>query len=112
MSDEEDHTEPTEPILAKYVRRHHASSQIIGDTDDPVMTRNKLRQNTCLISEFESRIVKEAFNNEDWINAMTKEIDQIKKNDTWTLVPRPKDKNVIDTKWIFRNKLNEKGEVI
>lgn len=43
---------------------------------------------------------------------MTEEIDQIKKNDTWTLIPRPKDKNVIGTKWIFKNKLNEKGEVI
>ncbi|GLJ25519.1 hypothetical protein SUGI_0488560 [Cryptomeria japonica] len=111
-SDEEDHIEPTEPVLAKYVRRNHAPSHIIGDKNDPVMTRNKLRQNTCLKFEFEPKIVKEAFNSEDWINAMTEEIDQIKKNDTWTLVPRPKDKNVISTKWIFRNKLNEKGEVI
>jgi len=28
------------------------------------------------------------------------------------LVPRPKDKNVIGTKWIFKNKLNESGDVI
>jgi hypothetical protein len=28
------------------------------------------------------------------------------------LVPRPKNKNVIDTKWVFRNKLNEDGQVI
>lgn len=56
--------------------------------------------------------MKEAFKSEDWINAMTEDIDQIKKNDTWTLIPRPKDKNVISTKWIFGNKLNEKGEVI
>jgi hypothetical protein len=27
------------------------------------------------------------------------------------LVPRPKNKNVIDTKWVFRNKLNEDGKV-
>ena len=26
---------------------------------------------------------------------------------SFLLVPRPKDKNVIGTKWIFRNKLNE-----
>jgi hypothetical protein len=27
------------------------------------------------------------------------------------LVPIPKNKNVIDTKWVFRNKLNEDGQV-
>ena len=28
------------------------------------------------------------------------------------MVPRPHDKNVIGTKWIFKNKLNENGEII
>ena len=28
------------------------------------------------------------------------------------IVPRPKDKNVIETKWVFRNKMNEQGEVV
>eukprot|EP00253_Pinus_taeda_P008290 PITA_08290 len=43
---------------------------------------------------------------------MDEELEQIEKNNTWELVPRPKDKNVIGTKWIFKNKLNENGEVI
>eukprot|EP00253_Pinus_taeda_P025139 PITA_25139 len=43
---------------------------------------------------------------------MDEEIEQIEKNNTRELVPRPKDKNVIGTKWIFKNKLNENGEVI
>ena len=43
---------------------------------------------------------------------MNEEIDQIEKNNTWELVPRPHDINVIGTKWIFKNKLNENGEVI
>ena len=42
---------------------------------------------------------------------MNEELDQIEKNDTWELVPRPKNKNVIGTKWVFRNKLNEDGQV-
>ena len=41
----------------------------------------------------------------EWINI------KIDKNKAWTLVSRPKDKNVIDTKWIFKNKLNEDGKV-
>eukprot|EP00253_Pinus_taeda_P026450 PITA_26450 len=43
---------------------------------------------------------------------MDEELEQIEKNNTWELVPRPKDKNVIGRKWIFKNKLNENGEVI
>ena len=42
---------------------------------------------------------------------MDEELDQIEKNDTWELVPRPRYKNVIGTKWIVKNKLNEDGHV-
>jgi hypothetical protein len=38
-------------------------------------------------------------------------LDHIEESDTWELVARPKNKNVIDTKWVFRNKLNEDGQV-
>ena len=40
------------------------------------------------------------------------EIEKIEKNKTWTLVPRPKDKNVNGTKWVFKNKLNEDEQVL
>ena len=43
---------------------------------------------------------------------MNEELDQIEKNQTWDLVPRPKDKNVIGTKWVFKNKMNEDGQVV
>jgi len=43
---------------------------------------------------------------------MEEELEQIEKKNTWELVPRPKDKNAIGTKWIFKNKLNEKGDVV
>jgi hypothetical protein len=42
---------------------------------------------------------------------MVEELDQIEKNETLELVPKPKNKNVIRTKWVFRNKLNEDGQV-
>ena len=59
----------------------------------------------------EPKIVKEALDNKDWIQAMNDEIDQIEKNKTWSLVPRTENKNVIGTRWVFRNKLDENGEV-
>ena len=43
---------------------------------------------------------------------MNEEIEQIERNKTQTLVPIPKDKNVINTKWVFGNNLNEDGEVL
>ena len=96
--------------MAKYVKRHHAPDQIIGDKLERTMTRSNLKD-TCLHDGFEPRSVKVALENESWIEAMNEEIKQIEKNKTWTLVPRPKDKNVIGTKWVFKNKLNEDGEV-
>ena len=43
---------------------------------------------------------------------MNEELDQIEKNKTWELVPRPQNKNVTGTKWVFKNKVNENGQVI
>ena len=42
---------------------------------------------------------------------MKEEIEKIEKNKTWTLVPRLVDKNVIGTNWVFKNKLDENGEI-
>ena len=43
---------------------------------------------------------------------MDEELDQIEKNKTWEIVPRPKDKNFFGTKWVLNNELNEGGHVV
>ena len=86
------HSKGKEPMLAKYVKRHHTPDQIIGDKSEGTMTRSKLK-GTRLLADFEPRNVKDALENESWIEAMNEEIEKIEKNKTWTLVPRPKDKN-------------------
>lgn len=48
---------------------------------------------------------------EHQIKAMNEELDQIEKNQTWELVPRPTNKIFIGTKWVFRKKSNENGQV-
>ena len=40
---------------------------------------------------------------------MNEEIKKQRRRKPTTLVPKPKEKNVIGTKWVFRNKLNEDG---
>ena len=37
---------------------------------------------------------------------------KIDKNQTWELVPRPANKNIVGTKWVFKNMFNENGKVI
>ena len=48
----------------------------------------------------------------DWIVAMQEELNQFEKNNVWELVPPCEDKNIIETKWIFRNKMDEGGVVV
>ena len=44
-----------------------------------------------------------------WIKEMNEELDQIENNNKWELVPRKKKKNIIGTKWVFKNKLDDEG---
>ena len=48
----------------------------------------------------------------DWILAMQEELNQFERNKLWNLVPKLKGKNPIDTKWVFRNKMDENGIVV
>lgn len=52
---------------------------------------------------------EEAMNSNDykqWQIAMDSEINSLNNNNTWQIVERPKDKKVIDVKWVFRRKNN------
>lgn len=116
VEDEEDeeHEEVIAPeqVIPRYVRLNHPENQIIGDKNIGVQTRRKIRDRSCLISIVEPKTVREALKDDDWLKIMNEELDQTEKNNTWSLVPRVDDKNVIGTNWVFRNKLNEEGEVI
>jgi hypothetical protein len=99
----------------KRVQKNHPSNHIIGNKDVGVETRIKIHSleqtHVALLSTIEPNCFEEANKDEFWNKAMNEELDQIEKNDTWELVPRPNNKNVIDTKWVFKNKLNEDGQV-
>ena len=61
--------------LSKHVRRHHLTEQIIGDKEARPMTRNKLRNESCLLTNIEPKIVKDALQDDDWCKAMEEEIE-------------------------------------
>ena len=66
----------------------------------------------CFVSLCEPKNVKEALLDEFWIKVMHEELEQFSHNNVWTLVPRPENTNVISTKWIFKNKYNEFGNIV
>ncbi|RDX87844.1 hypothetical protein CR513_30642, partial [Mucuna pruriens] len=41
---------------------------------------------------------------------MQEELEHFQKNDVWKLVSLPKDKSIIDKKWVFKNNLDENGK--
>lgn len=64
------------------------------------------------MTEVEPKKFSEASKRQEWMDAMEEELHQIEKNKTWELFPRPKDKNIIGTKWVYQNKMNEEGNIV
>jgi hypothetical protein len=99
----------------KRVQKNHPSDHIIINKDEGVETRRRIyspeQTHLALSSMIEPNSFEEANKDEFWNKAMDEELDQIEKNDTLELVPRPKNKNVIGTKWVFKKKLNEDGQI-
>jgi len=120
-SEEETNEAPEEEIMveektpSKYVQKNHPENQILGEKEAGVQTRRTIIETSsflALLWSTKPQNVNEPCKDECWVKAMNEELEKIEKNNTWELVPRPHDKNTIGTKWIFKNKLNENGEVI
>ncbi|GJY65050.1 putative ribonuclease H-like domain-containing protein [Tanacetum coccineum] len=60
----------------------------------------------------EPKKVIHALKDPSWIEAMQEELLQFKLQEVWTLVDLPNGKRPIGTKWVFRNKKDERGIVI
>jgi hypothetical protein len=53
----------------------------------------------------------EASQDPKWIDAMNNELSALVVNNTWNLVPLPKHKNAIGSKWVYRIKYKSNGEI-
>jgi hypothetical protein len=51
--------------------------------------------------------IDEALKDPDWVMAMQEELNNFTCNEVWVLDECPQDKNIISTKWVFRNKQDE-----
>jgi hypothetical protein len=83
------------------IQRNHPIDQILGDISKGVTTHSRLA-NFCehysFVSSIEPFRVEEALQDLDWVLAMQEELNNFKRNEVWSLVPRPK-QNVVETMW-------------
>ncbi|GJW39883.1 hypothetical protein Tco_0065728 [Tanacetum coccineum] len=117
------------------IHKNHPQRQIIGPTASGVKTRKQLQgtstphqallsfickqnrtnhkdQQTCLfacfLSQEEPKKITQALQDESWVEAMQEELLQFKLQNVWVLCDLPDGKRVIGTKWVFRNKRDER----
>ncbi|GJZ27445.1 putative ribonuclease H-like domain-containing protein [Tanacetum coccineum] len=84
---------PVSPIPTTKIHKYHPVDQIIGDLN----LAPQKRRMTKNLKEHE---------------AMQDELLQFKLQKVWTLVDLPNGKRAIGTKWVYRNKKDERGIVI
>ncbi|GJY10896.1 putative ribonuclease H-like domain-containing protein [Tanacetum coccineum] len=78
-------------------------------------TNHKDYQNclfACFHSQMEPKKVIQALEDPSWIEAMQEELLEFQFQKVWTLVNLPNGKRAIGTKWVFRNKKDERGIVV
>nr|GEU50042.1 hypothetical protein [Tanacetum cinerariifolium] len=119
------------PIPTTRVHKDHPDTQIIGDLTSAPQTRSMTRMvkeqggphqindedfHTCMfacfLSQEEPKRVHQALKGPSWIEAMQEKLLQFKMQKVWVLVDLPKGKRAIGSKWVLRNKKDERVIVI
>ncbi|GJR25746.1 putative ribonuclease H-like domain-containing protein [Tanacetum coccineum] len=134
-----DHTINVSPIPTLRIHKVHPKDQILGDPKSAVQTRGKIQKassvqqalvsyihkrnrtnhkdhQNCLLAYFlsqeEPKNISQALQDESWVEAMQEKLIQFKLQKVWVLANLPYGKKVIGTKWVFRNKRDERSIVV
>ncbi|GJT96295.1 putative ribonuclease H-like domain-containing protein [Tanacetum coccineum] len=97
-------TVPVSPIPTTRVHKDHLLKQIIGD----IQLAPQTRRMTKSVTEHEPKKVTQVLIDPNWIEAMQDELLQFKLQKVWTLVELPYGKRAIGTKWVYRNKKDDR----
>nr|GFC46683.1 hypothetical protein [Tanacetum cinerariifolium] len=123
------------PTPTLKIHKDHPKTQIISPVDTLIQTRNKskemeeqsfiatIHQKTnptllqfclfsCFLSQVEPKKISDALQDPSWVEAMQKKLLQFKIQNVWSLVDYPKGVRPIGTKWVLKNKKDERGIVI
>ncbi|GJY08882.1 putative ribonuclease H-like domain-containing protein [Tanacetum coccineum] len=124
---------PTTPNTR--IHKDHPIDNVIGEVQSTVQTRRMSKPtseqgflsdvyeqkthdtlNTCLYAYFLSQIeptsIAKALSDSSWVEVMPEELLQFKLQQVWILVDLPNRKKAIGTKWVFKNKKDERGIMI
>ncbi|GJT70954.1 putative ribonuclease H-like domain-containing protein [Tanacetum coccineum] len=127
------------PTPTLRIHNIHPKSQILGDPKSAVQTRSKVQQKSrahalfsfiqkqqrnnhkdqqhCLFCPVfylrrNLKKISKALQDDSWVQAMQEELLQFKLQQVWVLVDLPHGMKVIGTKWVYRNKRDERGVVV
>ncbi|GJX36229.1 putative ribonuclease H-like domain-containing protein [Tanacetum coccineum] len=126
------------PIPQSRIHSIHPITQILGDLKSTIQTRSKVNKSSgayafvsyiqkqrrnnhkdfqhclfaCFLSQIEPKKISEALEEESWVDAMQEELLQFMIQKVSILVDLPFGKKAIRTKWVYRNKNDERGVVV
>nr|GEY62146.1 hypothetical protein [Tanacetum cinerariifolium] len=126
------------PMPQSKIHSIHPTTQILGDPNSTVLTSSKVNKSSrahaflsyiqkqrlnnhkdfqhclfaCFLSQIKPKNISQALEDESWVNAMQEELLQFKTQQVWILVDLTFRKKVIGTKWVYRNKKDERGVVV
>ncbi|GKD35644.1 putative ribonuclease H-like domain-containing protein [Tanacetum coccineum] len=133
---------PTEvavsPIPTLRIHNIHPQSQILGDPKSSIQTRSRVKQTSgahalvsyvqkqqrnnhkdqqhclfaCFLSQEEPKNIFTALKDDSWVEAMQEELLQFRLQQVLILVDLPHRAKVIGTKWVYKNKWDERGVVV
>nr|GEV15590.1 Gag-Pol polyprotein [Tanacetum cinerariifolium] len=98
--------------------KDHLLKQVIRNPSQSIRTRRQLETDdemfmfVLTVSRTEPKNKKEAMADSVWIESMQEELRQFARLVVWELVDIPLCKNVINMKWIWKNKRDEENTVI
>ncbi|GJT12467.1 putative ribonuclease H-like domain-containing protein, partial [Tanacetum coccineum] len=98
--------------------KDHPLEQVIGNPSQSIKTRCQLEIDAemCMfaltVSQTKPKNIKEAMADSALIESMQEELHQFDRLDVWELVDRPLCRNVINLKWLWKNKRDEENTVI
>ncbi|GJU84407.1 putative ribonuclease H-like domain-containing protein [Tanacetum coccineum] len=97
-----DNTIAVSPIPTLRIHKDYPKGQILGDPSLTVQTRGKIQKASSAQQALD----------EIWVEAMQEELLQFKLQQVWILVDLLFGKKAIGTKWVFRNKRDERSIVV